>query len=70
MEGGEHGPSIVLGDPDKSLLIQAIRYSDPELEMPPGEKLSEADIQRLEKWVQMGAPGPKDGRRYQRRPPI
>src|SRR5437899_1191446 len=35
LKGGESGPAIVPGDPDKSLLIKAVRYSDPDLQMPP-----------------------------------
>jgi hypothetical protein len=36
-KGGDLGAAIVPGDPDKSLLIQAIRYSD-DLQMTPKEK--------------------------------
>src|SRR3954471_11767462 len=32
LEGGSTGPAIVLGKPDDSLLIQAIRYNDPDLQ--------------------------------------
>ena len=35
MKGGDSGPVIVPGEPDKSLLIEAIRYES--LEMPPRE---------------------------------
>src|SRR5262245_29496157 len=35
LKGGEHGPAIVPGDPDKSLLIQAIRRVHAEIKMPP-----------------------------------
>src|SRR3954452_11934626 len=28
--GGETGPAVVPGDPEKSLLIKAIRYTDPD----------------------------------------
>src|SRR5688572_30229172 len=37
-KGGDLGAAIVPGDPDKSLLIQAIRYTDENLQMPPTEK--------------------------------
>src|SRR5687768_899939 len=37
LEGGESGPSIVPGQPEKSLLIKAISYHDEDLEMPPKE---------------------------------
>lgn len=58
LHGGESGPAIVPGQPDKSLLIKAIRYSDKKLEMPPNGKLPAAIIADLEKWVAMGAPAP------------
>ena len=59
--GGEHGPAVVAGDLDKSRLIQAVRYADPELEMPPKGKLTASEIEVLEKWVAMGAPDPRVG---------
>jgi len=37
-KGGKHGPVVVLGDPDKSLLIQAVRQTG-DLKMPKGGKL-------------------------------
>jgi hypothetical protein len=33
--GGDHGAAIIPGDLTKSHLIKAIRYLDPEMEMPP-----------------------------------
>src|SRR6266446_6144328 len=40
LKGGETAPAVVPGDPEKSLLLKAISYLDPELQMPPkGEKL-------------------------------
>src|SRR4051812_10600627 len=38
LKGGDTGPAIVPGDPEKSLLIQAVRYSDENLRMPPKNK--------------------------------
>src|SRR5437868_5603365 len=35
LEGGELGPALVPGDPEKSLVIKAIRQSDPDFKMPP-----------------------------------
>jgi hypothetical protein len=57
MKGGDSGPAIVPGAPDKSLLIEAIRYQS--LEMPPKGKLPDEQIVVLEKWVRMGAPDPR-----------
>ena len=57
--GGESGPAIVPGDPDASLLIQAIRYDNHNHQMPPDGKLADASIRILEKWVQSGAFDPR-----------
>jgi hypothetical protein len=64
LQGGSSGPAIVPGKPDESLLIQALRYTDPDTKMPPksrGGKLSDSIIQDFESWVKMGAPDPRDG---------
>jgi len=60
--GGDSGPAIMPGSPDKSLLIKAIRYKDPDLQMPPkeaGGKLPDRVIADFEAWVKMGAPDPR-----------
>ncbi len=61
MDGGDSGPAIVSGSPEKSLLIKAISYKDKDLEMPPKEKLSSSEIANLTRWVRMGAPDPRKG---------
>jgi hypothetical protein len=62
LAGGDWGPALVPGDPEASLLIQAIRHTDPDLRMPPkGEKLDPEVIADLEAWVLMGAPDPRTG---------
>ena len=58
LKGGDRGPSLKLGDPEKSLLLEALHYRDPALQMPPKGKLPEEKIQALARWVQMGAPWP------------
>ncbi len=58
LQGGKSGPAMMPGDPDKSLLIQAVRQSG-DLKMPKGGKLKPAEIQALTDWVQMGAPWPE-----------
>lgn len=61
LRGGASGkPAIVPGDPEKSLLIAAVRHADAKLQMPPGDKLKPEQIKDLEQWVKMGAPAPKD----------
>ncbi len=61
LKGGDTGPSIVPGDPDKSLLLKAIRYQDEDLQMPPKERLSAAQVADFEAWVRRGAPDPRTG---------
>ena len=62
LKGGDSGPAVVPGNPDKSSLIRAVRYTDSNLQMPPkGEKLSDAQIADLVAWVRMGAPDPRTG---------
>ena len=60
LEGGKRGPAIVPGDPDHSLLIQAVRQTG-ELKMPKDGRLEEQEIADLVAWVKMGAPWPADG---------
>jgi len=60
LHGGNTGPAIVPGNPEKSLLISAVGYKDEDLQMPPkGEKLSDAQIADLTEWVRRGAPDPR-----------
>ena len=59
LKGGDNGPVIVAGDPEKSKLIIAIRYHDEEIRMPPKEPLAEQQISHFVEWVKMGAPDPR-----------
>ncbi len=59
LKGGDFGPAVVPGEPDDSLLIRAIRFGDPDLEMPPKGKLPDEVIRDFETWVRMGAPDPR-----------
>lgn len=54
LKGGKSGPAIVAGDPEKSLLIHAVRQ-DGALKMPPGGKLKDEEIADLTAWVKAGA---------------
>ena len=60
MKGGDTGAVIVPGKPDGSLLIEAIRYQNRDLQMPPKNRLSPEQVAVLEKWIAMGAPDPRD----------
>ncbi len=57
--GGAKGPAVIPSDVEHSLLIKAVRYDDSDMQMPPDEKLSEAEISDLEEWIRMGAPDPR-----------
>jgi hypothetical protein len=60
LKGGASGqPAVVPGDPKKSLIIKAIDYTDPKLQMPLGGKLPDQVIKDFESWVKMGAPAPR-----------
>lgn len=61
-DGGDSGAVIVPGKPDQSLLIEAVRYSNRDLQMPPQNALTKDQIAILEKWVAMGAPDPRTER--------
>ena len=60
LAGGDSGQAIEPGKPDASLLIQAVRYRDDAVQMPPKGKLPAAAIADLEEWVKLGAPDPRD----------
>jgi hypothetical protein len=60
--GGARGPAVVPGDPGKSLLLTALSHADTDLRMPPKEpRLPAAVIADVKKWIEMGAPDPRDG---------
>uniref|UniRef100_UPI0035684BD2 DUF1549 domain-containing protein n=1 Tax=Stieleria sp. TaxID=2795976 RepID=UPI0035684BD2 len=60
LEGGDSGAAIVAGDPDASLLIEAIGYQNHDLQMPPRNRLPEQAVRALTKWVADGAPDPRE----------
>ena len=55
LKGGKNGPALVPGQPDKSLLLKAIRHADEELKMPPGQKLPAHVVKDFADWIQQGA---------------
>lgn len=58
--GGVSGAAIAASDIEASLLIRAVRYTDPDVQMPPEKPLSKEQVALLERWVAMGAPDPRD----------
>ena len=59
LRGGETGPAIVPGDPEKSTLIKAVQHADGFPRMPRGRaKLAAQDIDALAQWIRDGAVWP------------
>jgi hypothetical protein len=59
LKGGDTGPALVAGQPDKSLLLAAI-VQDGDLKMPPRKKLPDTVIADFRRWIEMGAPDPRE----------
>ena len=53
--GGDSGPAIIPGKPEDSLLLNAISYTNSDLEMPPKNRLPDSKILHLKSWIAMGA---------------
>jgi hypothetical protein len=60
LRGGDSGPAVVPGAPEKSRLIAAVRYDDVDLQMPPRGKLPASAIADLEAWIGAGANWPDE----------
>ncbi len=58
-KGGDSGIVIVPHEPNTSRLIEAVRYNNEDLQMPPAGKLSPEEIQTLEQWIEQGATDPR-----------
>jgi hypothetical protein len=58
--GGDSGPAVALGKPKESLLVKALRGQD-GLSMPPKKLLPANVLADFERWIEMGAPDPRDG---------
>ncbi len=58
LKGGDSGPGIVPGSPEKSLIVKALRHVD-DLAMPPKGKLPAALIEAVERWIRDGAVWPE-----------
>ena len=57
LAGGNAGPPIVPGKPERSLLMRFLSHED-EIKMPPGGKLAEEHLAAIGEWIRMGAPVP------------
>ena len=59
LKGADSGAVVEPGDPEKSSLVEAIRYLG-DFKMPPKGKLPDDQIAALTEWVRRGAPWPAD----------
>jgi len=61
LKGGDSGPALAPGQPDQSLLVQAIRHASADLRMPKdGAKLPDTVVADFVAWIEKGAPDPRD----------
>src|ERR1700738_285953 len=58
-KGGATGSAVNPGKPADSRLLQALRYTNPSLQMPPTGKLPDGVIADFEQWIRSGAPDPR-----------
>jgi cytochrome c553 len=57
LKGGEHGPAVSPGQPEKSRLYRFVAGLENPT-MPPGKKLADEDIAVLRRWIEEGAQMP------------
>lgn len=57
--GGDTGKAIASGRPDESLLVRAIRYDDPHLQMPPDGPMPKRVVEDFQQWIRNGAFDPR-----------
>lgn len=60
LRGGDTGPSLVPGDPERSLLLKALSHADPDLKMPPKGRLSDSVLADFRRWILEGAMDPRE----------
>ena len=60
LRGGDRGAAVRTDEPARSLLLDMISYRDENHEMPPRGKLADKDIAILTRWIELGAPFPKE----------
>ncbi len=59
LKGGDRGPAIVAGQPEKSLLARAIGYTDDDVKMPPKHHLPAEVAAAFSQWIAKGAVWPR-----------
>lgn len=58
--GGDRGPAIRADDVQESLILRTITAREPDLEMPPKNPLSSAEIEAIERWLASGFQWPNN----------
>ena len=58
LKGGDGGPAIVVGEPDKSPMVLAVRHQGDLAAMPPKGRLEASATDAIADWVRHGAPWP------------
>ena len=59
--GGESGhPGLTPGKPSESSLFEAISWTNDDMQMPPKKKLPPEVVANFKKWIEMGAPDPRE----------
>ncbi|HAL70383.1 MAG TPA: hypothetical protein DCP71_01230 [Verrucomicrobiales bacterium] len=59
--GGESGhPGVTPGNLSESSLYHAMTWADDDMQMPPKNKLPDEVIANFKKWIEMGAPDPRE----------
>jgi mono/diheme cytochrome c family protein len=60
LQGGDSGPALIPGDPEDSLVLQALRHEGRE--MPPDEPQLDGEIiESFTQWIRSGAVDPREG---------
>jgi hypothetical protein len=59
LKGGESGPAVRPGAPERSLLVQALRHEGDGPRMPPDKPLPAAVVADFSAWIKAGAPWPQ-----------
>ncbi|MFN9429015.1 MAG: c-type cytochrome domain-containing protein [Acidobacteriota bacterium] len=60
-KGGDSGPAVVAGKPEKSLLLHALNGTNRRVLMPPTGKPAPEVIADFRHWIEIGAPDPRTG---------
>lgn len=59
-QGGNSGPGVAGNKLNASWIWRAVTHRDPDLKMPPESKLPDRIVADIKRWVEMGAPDPRD----------